>query len=124
VSQDQAQQQLGALLSQASSSVPPFGPSSRYHTTPVATIRVDDGTEVRYLRRRFLPDPDALVQVREHVVAPEERLDLIAADALQDPELSWRICDANRCLDPVELVARPGTRLRITLPEGHPGGGS
>ncbi|TYB39994.1 LysM domain-containing protein [Micromonospora sp. AP08] len=102
--------------------VPPFPQNSRYHVTPVATLVDSDGNPVRYLRRRFLPDPAALVQFAQHRVAPGDRLDLIATEALQDPELFWRICDANRCLHPDELTAVVGRRLRITLPEGLPGG--
>ncbi|QBX56735.1 LysM domain-containing protein [Nocardioides seonyuensis] len=124
MSDDQARQQLAAVLSQAGASVSPFGPNSRYRHTPLATGVGADGTPVRYLRRRFLPDPDALVQVGEHKVEPGDRLDLVAAAAFSDPELSWRICDANLCLDPDELVSRPGRRLRITLPAGLPGGGA
>jgi len=124
VNDDQARQQLAAMLSQAGSTVSPFGPSSRYHDVPLATTIDRDGNPVRYLRRRFLPDPDALVQVGEHKVEPGDRLDLVAAAAFSDSELAWRICDANLCLDPDELTRQPGRRLRITLPAGLPGGGS
>jgi hypothetical protein len=36
--------------------------------------------------------------------------------------LSWRLCDANGAMRPDELTETPGRRLRITLPEGIPGG--
>ncbi|WP_299088187.1 LysM domain-containing protein [uncultured Microbacterium sp.] len=121
MSQEQARIQLAGLLSQATTSVPAFAPNSRYHLTPT-TIHVDaDGEVIRHLRRRFLPDPDSLVQVGEHVVAPRDRLDLIAAEAFGDPELFWRICDAERSLHPAELTEIVGRRLRITLHEGQPG---
>lgn len=123
MSDEQARQQLAAMLSQAGTTVSPFGPSSRYHDLPLATTTDREGNPVRYLRRRFLPDPDTLVQVGEHQVEPTDRLDLVAAAAFSDPELFWRICDANLCLDPDELIARPGRRLRITLPPGRSGGG-
>ncbi|MCD4525967.1 hypothetical protein [Nocardioides sp. cx-173] len=122
MSDDLARRQLAGLLSQSAASVSPFPPHSRYHATPVATLLDAQGNPLRYLRRRLLPDPAALVHVGEHVVAPEDRLDLIAAVALQDPELFWRICDANPSLHPDELTARVGRRLRITLSEGIPGG--
>jgi hypothetical protein len=67
-----------------------------------------------YLQRRFLPQPGQLILVEEHAVKPGERLDLIAAKHFGDPELFWRICDANRAMDP-SLLATPGRRLRITL---------
>ena len=50
-----------------------------------------------------------------------ERPDLIAYQYLGDPEQYWRISDPNSVLQPEELTARPGTQIRITLPEGIPG---
>ena len=41
---------------------------------------------------------------------PGDRLDLITARTLGDPEQFWRICDANDALDPDDL-AEPGRRL-------------
>lgn len=121
MSEGLAREQLAGLLSQTAGAVSPFPPNSRYHATPLATMLDADGNPVRFLRRRLLPDPASLIRVGEHVVAPEDRLDLIAAVALQDPELFWRVCDANPALHPDELTARVGQRLRITLPEGIPG---
>ena len=121
MSDDLAVRRLADLLAQSATTVPPFGPSSRYYPIPLATLLDADGNPIRYVRRRFLPDPDTLVQTGEHVVAPADRLDRIAADILQDPELFWRICDANLCLHPDELTAAVGRRLRVTLPQGVPG---
>jgi len=50
-----------------------------------------------------------------------ERLDHIAAHYFGDPELFWRICDANRAMRPEELTETEGRRLLITLPEGVQG---
>ncbi len=121
MSDDLAMRRLADLLSQSATVVPPFTPSSRYYPIAVATLLDADGNPIRYVRRRFLPDPDALVQTAEYVVGPSDRLDRIAANVLQDPELFWRICDANPCLHPDELTADVGRRLRITLPHGVPG---
>lgn len=112
---------LAELLSQSAATVPRFGPTSRYYPIALATLLDADDNPIRYVRRRFVPDPDALAQIGEHVVSAADRLDRIAADTLQDPELFWRICDANRCVHPDELTAHAGRRLRITLPEGVPG---
>ena len=60
--------------------------------------------------------------VQEHAVAEGDRLDNVAARYLGDPELFGRICDANRALRPDALLETIGRRLRITLPEGLPGG--
>ena len=43
------------------------------------------------IRRRFLPQPEDLVQTGEHVVTAGERPDIVAARELGDPEQAWRI---------------------------------
>jgi hypothetical protein len=49
-----------------------------------------------------------------------ERLDNITARYLGDPLQFWRVCDANGAMNPSELTAVIGRRLRITMPEGIP----
>ena len=98
-----------------------FGPNSRYYLTKTGRLVREDGTEVVYLRRRFVPSPDRFAVIGEHVVSEGERLDLIAHQYLGDPEQFWRIADANGAVRPEELTEEPGRRLRITLPEGIPG---
>ena len=39
-------------------------------------------------------------------MAQGDRLDLITARTLGDPEQFWRVCDANDALDPAELTDR------------------
>jgi hypothetical protein len=98
-----------------------FAPSSRYAGVETTTIVDWDGRIIIYLRRRFVPQPERFALLSEHSVTSGERLDHIAARAFGDPELFWRICDANRALRPEELTSEIGRRLRITLPEGVPG---
>jgi hypothetical protein len=97
-----------------------FAPTSRYATTEVAEFVRPDGTRVSYLRRRFVPDPASFAVVAQHRVIDKDRLDRLAALYLGDPELFWRLADANGCLDPRELEAL-GRRLNITLPQGMAG---
>ncbi|MCA2218017.1 hypothetical protein [Jidongwangia harbinensis] len=99
-----------------------FPPTSRYFATEIAQYDPGDGRPVvPYLRRRFPPQPADLTEVRLHVVVDGDRLDLLAARYLGDPEQFWRIADANRALRPDELTETTGRRLRITLPEGIAG---
>lgn len=97
-----------------------FPINSRYAATETATHTRSDGTEVAYLRRRFVPSPENFALLQEHFVVEGERLDVITAHYVGDPEQFWRICDANPVLHPEELTAAPGTIIRITLPEGVP----
>ncbi|HEY1345685.1 MAG TPA: LysM domain-containing protein [Streptosporangiaceae bacterium] len=100
---------------------PKFPPSSRYSGVETATLSTKDGRTLAYLRRRFIPPPDRFQLLVEHVVSDGDRLDLIAANYLGDPEQFWRLCDANAVMDPEELTAKVGQVIRITLPEGVQG---
>jgi len=98
-----------------------FSINSRYYGTPTTTLETQDGRQIVYLRRRFVPPPENFSLLFEHVVTEGERLDNITAQNLGDPEQFWRVCDANGTIRPEELVETVGRRIRITLPEGIPG---
>ena len=98
-----------------------FPPTSRYYGIETATLGTADGNTYRYLRRRFVPQPERFTTLQEHVVIKGERIDNITARYFGDPLQFWRVCDANRAMRPEELTETIGRRLRITLPEGIPG---
>jgi hypothetical protein len=100
----------------------PLPSSSRYYATEVVHGALPDGRPIAWLRRRFLPQPGALTAVASHLVVQGERLDNISARDIGDAEQFWRVCDANGAMHPDELTAALGRRLRITLPQGLPGG--
>jgi hypothetical protein len=95
-----------------------FPPNSRYHGVPTRTYTAPDGRSIVYLARRFLPPPDVFSLVREHVVVEGDRLDNLAARYLGDPEVFWRIADANNAMRAADLTAEVGRRLRMTHPAG------
>lgn len=97
-----------------------FPPTSRYHSTETATLETADGREIVYLKRRFVPGPDNFSLIQEHQVVEGDRLDNITASYHNDPLQFWWICDANAAMNPPDLTAEIGRRLRITLPEGIP----
>lgn len=101
-----------------------FAPTSRYADLPTRTteLTAPDGTTrtVTYVSRRMLPPSGALTVVGEHVVAPAERLDHIAARHVGDPTQFWRLCDGTDVLRPAELEV-PGRRLPLSMPS--PAGG-
>lgn len=99
-----------------------YPPTSRYAGTPVVAFDPgDDRPAIPHLARRFVPPPERLAALGEHDVVEGDRLDLIGARYFGDPELWWRIADANPAAHVDELTARVGRRLRITAPEGMPG---
>lgn len=99
-----------------------FSTSSRYQGIPTAVLELPDGRTVTYVRRRFLPQPEELAQIGEHEVRPGERLDHIAHMEFGDAEQFWILADANRAMEPHELI-RIGRRLRVTLAAAIPQGG-
>ena len=111
-----ALQQLFQLSATASS----LPTNSRYYGLPTLVRESVDGHKTVYFQLRFVPQPERFEVLQEHVVIQGERLDNLAAHFVGDPELFWRLCDANRALHPRELE-QESFRLRITLPEGVPG---
>jgi hypothetical protein len=110
-----------AMLAQVTLKTTLFPATSRYYGIDVATIAVD-GRPTGYLRRRFLPPAENFQVLQEHTVLEGERLDNITAKYLGDPTLFWRVCDANNAMQPGELTAAIGRKLRITMPAGTGGG--
>lgn len=100
----------------------PFDASSRYNGLPLAlhTPR-PDAAPVAHVTRRFMPRQDSIASAAEHLVRAGERPDTLAALTLGDPLLYWRLADANGVLDPNELTATLGRRVRVPLPPGLPG---
>jgi hypothetical protein len=114
---------LQALLGAHAIAESSFGPNSRYYNVPLGMNVAPDGTEIRYVKRRFIPPENQFATLGLHRVMPSERIDLIAAQRLGDPLLYWRICDANPTLRPDALLV-VGAYLRIALAAGVPGAAS
>ena len=104
-----------------------FEPTSRYYIIEDAKMKrregegekEGDGTFILYKRRRFLPpllEEKTSLLAAEIVVTAGDRLDLIAARTIGDPELFWRICDINDKMHPLELTGESRTVLKIPLP--------
>lgn len=94
-----------------------FEPTSRYYALETATLTAPDGRMVAFKRRRFLPNGDDMRLFVEVTLIQGDRLDLITARTLGDPEQFWRVCDANNAMDPFDLTAEPGRTLRVPVPQ-------
>ena len=94
-----------------------FEPTSRYARLETATFTAADGRAIAYKRRRFLPRGEEMPLLVEVIVSQSDRLDLITARTLGDPEQFWRVCDANNAMNPTDLTATPGLTLRVPVPQ-------
>ena len=93
-----------------------FEHTSRYYPLEDASLTTTDGRIITYKRRRFLPDGKNMPLLVEVTVTQGDRLDLITARTLGDPEQFWRICDANNTIDPSDLI-EPERILCIPVPQ-------
>jgi hypothetical protein len=91
-----------------------FFKGSRYENVVTESYTDSRGVVVRYKRVRFIPPTPPRAAT---VVNQSERLDHIAQRVYQEPELFWRICDANDALWPADL-AEPGRLLKVPAAEG------
>ncbi len=110
-----------ALLAQSALKNTQFSNRSRYYGIDTTTLVSPQGAVIAYLRRRFLPEADQFQLLEEYRTRQGDRLDNLAAHFLADPELYWRLCDANNAMRPEELTESLARVLRITLPQGVAG---
>jgi len=71
---------------------------------------------IRYKERRFIPPADKMKTLQEITYTAGDRIDLITARTLGDPEQFWRVCDANGVMHPLDLTSEPGNVIRIAYP--------
>lgn len=105
---------LSALIAAGALPATSYDASSRYYALPVLTFTAPDGTVIRYIKRRIIPDAALYPTLTLHRVQQGDRIDLLAARYLGDPLLYWRIADAN-------LAVRPDDPLNPPQPAVAPG---
>jgi hypothetical protein len=93
-----------------------FDPHSRYAKIATASLTDASGREIAYVRRRFLPRPEDLTVLARLTVAESDRLDLMTARILGDPEQFWRTCDGSNAMNPPDLTAVPGRTVTVPVP--------
>lgn len=94
-----------------------FNYQSRYYNLETVKLTLPDGREAVYKRRRFLPRGSAMPLLAEVSVTEGDRLDLITARTLGDPEHFWRVADANVAMNPFDLTAEIARVLRVPVPQ-------
>lgn len=94
-----------------------FEPTSRYYILETSTYVGPDGKHISYKKRRFLPKGQSMPTLVEVRLKQGERLDLITARSLGDPQQYWRVCDANNTNNPNELTDEVGRSIRVPIPQ-------
>jgi hypothetical protein len=93
-----------------------FDQKSRYSSIEQASFTLEDGTVVRYVKRRFLPQGGSLPLLAEVRTVQDDRLDSISYRTLGDPLAFWRVADANNAVNPFDLVSEVDVKIRIPVP--------
>jgi hypothetical protein len=113
---------LQAMVKSAAGTGGPTKQSSRYYGDAIETFTRPDGTDVVYLQRRIIPQPEIYTALQDYVVVEGDRLDNLAAKYLGDPLLFWMICDANAEIDPDQLTEQAGRTIKIPVASAVPAG--
>jgi hypothetical protein len=93
-----------------------FGPGSRYARQPIAVFVDAEGRPRAFVTLREVPAVrGARPEDPMHIVTGNDRLDRLTWQHLGDPELFWRVCDANGALHPDEMTSVIGRRLMVPL---------
>jgi hypothetical protein len=87
-----------------------FDPTSRYASVADYTVNDDQGRPVTIKKVRFIAPVHAPIT---RATEQPDRPDLLGFQYYKAPEQFWRIADANLVMDPAELVAQPGQRIKI-----------
>jgi hypothetical protein len=94
-----------------------FEPTSRYYRLAQARYQSPDGRQIAYVTRRILPQGEKMPLLIRATVQHGDRLDLITARTLGDPEQFWQVADANNAMNPFSLPAPVGRVLRVPRPQ-------
>jgi len=113
---------LASLITSGAGTGATANPSSRYYGAQIESSTLPDGTPVKLLARRILPQPNTYSAVQTYVIVDGDRLDNLAQKFLGNPALYWMICDANGVTDPDELTSQVGRTILIPLASNIPAG--
>jgi hypothetical protein len=113
---------LASLITSAAGTGGPTNTTSRYYGAQIQQYVSPNGTPVKYLARRILPQPEIYTSLQNYVIVDGDRLDNLAARFLGDPLLYWMICDANGVTDPDNLTLQAGRTILIPVASAIPAG--
>jgi nucleoid-associated protein YgaU len=87
-----------------------FGADSRYAKLKPITVIGANGKPVQIVPIRFIGSADSVLSRR---IRQDDRPDLLAYEFYKEPQLFWRIADANEVMRPGELVSYTGSLIGV-----------
>ena len=100
-----------------------FSERSRYAGQPTRERTTPAGRRAVYVLPRMTPPPEALAAGTRIIATDSDRLDGLAWRHLGTPEGWWMIADANRAMQPSEVLAEGGREVVIPVPGPKARGG-
>lgn len=91
-----------------------FDADSRYAKLKPITVIGPNGNQVQIVPIRFIGSADPVMSRR---IRQGDRPDLLAYEFYKEPQLFWRIADANEVMRPGELVSYAGSLIGIPTKE-------
>ena len=88
----------------------------RYSDEPVLEHGQKDGSAVRYVRPRILPQTNSYMVTMPHRVSDNDRPDILAFQQLGNPTAWWMIADSNDAMHPDQLLDEIGESITIPVP--------
>lgn len=118
---------LSALLGAGVVPTTALPPTSRYASVGTTTYQRtpapgEEPVPIAFFRRRLVPQAGRFALLHEYACVEGDRRDLVAAQQLGDPELWWRLADANGVIDADMMTLPVGRRIRITMEADIQGG--
>ena len=113
---------LKELLAAGAVPTTSFPPTSRYSGIQITSYDPGEGAQgIPHLARRFCPEPERFALLYRVQAHGSDRRDTLAAAHSGDPEMWWRLADANGVIDPRDLTTPVGRTVRVTLAVDIPG---
>jgi len=91
-----------------------FDLDSRYSKLTPLTVPGPNGTPVQIVPIRFIAAANPVIARR---IRQGDRPDLLAYEFYKEPQLFWRIADANEVMRPSEMVSNLGGLIGIPTKE-------
>jgi hypothetical protein len=97
-----------------------FDGQSRYRNQPTRELVRPDGSVLRYVLPRWIPEPSASTPGGVHRATDSDRIDNLARRYLGAPGAWWLIADASSAMHPDTIGDTPGEVIVVPLPTTGP----